>query len=54
SSALFVLVDSEITDKVLAELRGSGGQVIQSSLSHEDENRLQAALSAARDAAGKN
>ena len=54
SSALFVLVDSEITDKVLAELRGSGGQVIQSSLSHEDENRLQAALSAAQDAADKN
>ncbi len=54
SSALFVLVDSEITDKVLAELRGSGGQVIQSSLSHEDENRLQAALNAARDAADKN
>lgn len=54
SSALFVLVDSEITDKVLAELRDSGGEVIQSSLSHEDENRLQAALSAATDAAAKN
>ena len=53
SSALFVLVDSEITDKVLAELRGSGGEIIQSSLSHEDESRLQAALSAAQNAANK-
>lgn len=54
SSALFVLTDSEITDKVLAELRGSGGEIIQSSLSHEDEDRLQAALSAATDNAAKN
>ena len=48
SSALFVLVDSELTDKVLDELRGTGGTVMQSSLSHEDEARLQAAISASR------
>ncbi len=44
-SALFVLVHSEITDKVLEELNGTGGKILQSSLSHEDEKRLQAALS---------
>ena len=48
SSALFVLVDSDLTDKVLDELRGTGGTIIQSSLSHEDEARLQAAISASR------
>lgn len=45
TSALFVLVTSSLTDKVLNELRGSGGQILQSSLSHDDEARLQAALS---------
>lgn len=43
-SALFVLVHSELTDKVLNELRGTGGSVLKSSLSHEDETRLQEAL----------
>ncbi len=46
SSALFVLVHSDITDKVLEELEGTGGTILRSSLSHENENRLQAALSA--------
>ncbi len=48
TSALFVLVDSELTDKVLDELRGTGGTILQSSLSHEDEARLQQALDSAR------
>ena len=46
SSALFVLVRSSTPDKVLEELRGTGGKLIQTSLSHEDEAKLQAALSA--------
>ncbi len=47
TSALFVLVRSELTDKVLDELKGTGGTIIQSSLSHEDEARLQTALNTA-------
>ena len=45
SSALFLLVDSDLTDKVLEELKGTGGTILQSSLSHEDEARLQKVLS---------
>ena len=52
TSALFVLVNSALTDKVLDALRGSGGTVLQSSLSHEDEARLQQALSDARQESG--
>ena len=37
-----------VTDKVLDALRGTGGTVLQSSLSHEDEAKLQAALNSAR------
>jgi uncharacterized membrane protein len=33
---------------VLAELQGSGGKVLKTSLSHDDEANLQAALSAAK------
>jgi len=50
SSALFVLVRKMTPDKVLAELQGSGGKVLKTSLSHEDETRLQAALDAAKKA----
>jgi uncharacterized membrane protein len=46
SSALFVLVRSMTPDKVLEELKGTGGTVLKTSLSHEDEGKLQAALSA--------
>ena len=46
SSALFVLVRRATPDKVLEELKGSGGTVLKTSLSHEDEAKLQAALSA--------
>ena len=48
TSALFVLVRKVTPDKVLAELAGSGGKVLQSSLTHEKEEKLQAALSAAK------
>jgi len=48
TSALFVLVRKVTLDKVLEELRGSGGKVMKTSLSHDDEAKLQAALSAAR------
>ncbi len=44
SSALFVLVRKATPDKVLEELAGTGGTVLKTSLSHEDEARLQAAL----------
>jgi uncharacterized membrane protein len=48
SSTLFVLVRKSTPDKVLEELKGSGGRVLKTSLSHEDEAKLQAALSAAK------
>ena len=48
SSVLFVLVRKATVDKVLDELKGSGGTVLKTSLSHEDEAKLQAALSAAK------
>ncbi len=43
-SMLFVLFKSISLDKALAELEGTGGTIIRTSLSHEDENRLRAAL----------
>ena len=47
TSALFVLVRKVTPDKVLAELEGSGGKVLRTSLTHEQEEKLQAALSGA-------
>jgi uncharacterized membrane protein len=49
SSVLFVLVRKATPDKVLAELQGTGGKVIKTSLTHEEEEKLQAALDAARE-----
>lgn len=46
-SALFVLARSMTTDKVIAELQGTGGSVIKTSLPADVEARLQAALEAA-------
>ena len=43
-SVLFILFRSITLDKALEELRGTGGTIIQTSLSHEDEGRLRAAL----------
>lgn len=48
SSVLFVLVRKATPDKVLEELKGSGGKVLKTSLSHDDETKLQAALSGAK------
>ena len=48
SSLLFVLVRKATPDKVLAELQGTGGTVIKTSLTHEDEEKLQAALTATK------
>jgi uncharacterized membrane protein len=50
SSALFVLVRKSTPDKVLEEIQGTGGRVLRTSLSHEDEAKLQAALSAVKQA----
>jgi len=44
SSILFVLVQKVTPDKVLNEVKKFGGTVLQTSLTHEDENKLQAAL----------
>jgi uncharacterized membrane protein len=48
SSVLFVLVRQATPDKVLEELAGTGGKIIKSSLTHENEAKLQAALDAAK------
>jgi uncharacterized membrane protein len=48
TSMLFVLIRKMTADKVLEELRGTGGKVLRTSLSHEDEGKLQAALDAAQ------
>jgi uncharacterized membrane protein len=50
SSVLFVLVSKATPDKVLEEIQGTGGKILRTSLSHEDEAKLQAALSAAKQA----
>ena len=46
SSSLFVLLRNETAapDKVLEELKGTGGTILKTSLSNEGEARLQAAL----------
>ena len=48
TSALFVLVRSVTPDKVLEELQGTGGKVLQTSLTHEQEAKLQAAIDASK------
>jgi uncharacterized membrane protein len=52
SSAIFVLVRQATPhrDRVLEELKGLGGKILMTSLSHEDEAKLQATLSAAPNA----
>ena len=46
-SMLFILFRSITMDKALQELEGTGGTIIQTSLSHEDEARLRKAMNAA-------
>jgi uncharacterized membrane protein len=48
SSMLFVLVRKSTPERVLEELKGTGGKVLKTSLSHDDEAKLQAALDAAK------
>ena len=48
TSVLFVLIRKMTADRVLDELKGTGGKVLQTSLSHEDESKLQTALDAAK------
>ena len=48
SSILFLLVRKATPDKVLPEIQPFGGKILQTSLSHEDEAKLQAALTEAR------
>jgi uncharacterized membrane protein len=47
-----VLVRKVTPDKVLTELQGTGGKVVKTSLSHEQEEKLQAALNTAKGSAG--
>lgn len=48
SSVLFVLARKATPDKVLEELKGTGGKILKASLSNEDEAKLRAALDAAK------
>jgi len=45
SSALFILARKAAPEKIVEVLKDSGGKVLQTSLSHDDETKLQAALS---------
>lgn len=47
-SVLFVLAHGATPDKVMEELQGTGGRILKTSLTHEDEAKLQAVLSAAK------
>jgi uncharacterized membrane protein len=48
NSALFVLVRKVTPDKFLEEIKGSGGTVLKTSLTHEEEDKLRQALSAVK------
>jgi uncharacterized membrane protein len=48
SSVLFVLVRKVTPDRVVEELKGTGGKILKTSLTHDDEAKLQAALSASK------
>jgi uncharacterized membrane protein len=52
TSALFILVRKATPDKVIDEIKKYGGLVLQTSLSHEQEEKLQAALDQAKTATG--
>jgi uncharacterized membrane protein len=53
TSALCVLVRQVTVDKVLEEIKGTGGKVLKTNLSKEDESKLQAALGEAKKAAAQ-
>jgi uncharacterized membrane protein len=44
TSALFILAKRASPDKIVGELKKYGGKILQTSLSHEDETRLHAAI----------
>jgi uncharacterized membrane protein len=48
ASTLFVLGRRATPDKVAAEIEGTGGKILKTSLSHEKEAELQAVLNQAR------
>lgn len=50
TSALFILVLRSTPDKVIEAAKGLGGRIIQTTLNHEDEGKLQAVLDQARSA----
>jgi uncharacterized membrane protein len=52
SSTLFVLIRKVTPDKVLEELAPFGGEILQTSLSHEDEETLQTVLNIAKENVG--
>ena len=52
-SALFVLVRKATPDKMLEELSRFEGKVIHTSLTHEEESKLQAALDKVKEAAAE-
>jgi uncharacterized membrane protein len=49
SSTLFVLITHVTPDKVLEEMQRFGGKLLRTSLSHQDEAKLQAALDASKE-----
>ncbi len=51
TSALFVLIRKMTTDKVVEEIQKFGGTILQTSLSHDDETKLQEALNHGNSAA---
>jgi uncharacterized membrane protein len=53
TSALCVLIRQVTTDKVLAEIQGTGGKILKTNLSKDDETKLQAALNEAKKAAAQ-
>jgi uncharacterized membrane protein len=53
TSALFILVRKAQPDKVLAELQGFNGRIIRSSLSPEQEKKLQSALERVQEGGSK-
>ena len=44
TSALFILAKKARPEKIVQELKAYGGKILQTSLSHNDETRLRAAL----------
>jgi uncharacterized membrane protein len=53
SAALFLLIRKMTTDKVLEDLKGVGGKVLQTSFDHTNEVALQTALAAVNAEAAK-